>query len=92
MRRELYLELPYFDHNHRFLPALVMRQGGKTVSVEVNHRPRERGKSNYGVLDRLLVGVVDLLGVMWLLRRGGRPELAAEDEDLPTAQRASRRP
>jgi dolichol-phosphate mannosyltransferase len=68
-RRDLFLDLPYFDHMHRFLPALVKRAGGRTVSVPVNHRPRARGKSNYGTLDRLTVGIVDLFGVMWLMRR-----------------------
>lgn len=72
-KREVFLDLPYFDHMHRFLPALVIRRGGRVVSVPVHHRPRERGKSNYGTLDRLLVGVVDLFGVMWLLRRAKRP-------------------
>ena len=95
MRREVYLDLPFFDHNHRFLPALVMRLGGRTVSVPVNHRPRERGLSKYGVFDRLWVSIADLLGVMWLKRRGSRPETIAEDaeeEDLPLARRASRAP
>jgi dolichol-phosphate mannosyltransferase len=93
MRRELYLDLPYFDHNHRFLPALVMRQGGTTASVEVNHRPRERGQSNYGVFDRLWVSIADLVGVMWLMRRGSRPELVAEDEqqEQPQARRTASR-
>ena len=91
MRRELYLDLPYFDHNHRFLPALVMRQGGKTVSVEVNHRPRERGQSNYGVFDRLWVSIADLLGMMWLMRRGSRPELVVEEEEQPVARRTATR-
>ena len=72
-RREMFLDLPYFDHMHRFLPALVQRAGGRTVSVPVNHRPRARGVSNYGTLDRLLVGIVDLFGVMWLVRRSSRP-------------------
>jgi len=72
--RTAYLELPEFDHMHRFLPALVQRHGGATVSVEVSHRPRERGRSNYGVLDRLWVGIVDLLGVMWLKRRARRTD------------------
>ena len=72
--RRTYLELPFFDHMHRFLPALVQRNGGATVSVDVNHRPRKRGKSNYGVLDRLWVGIVDLFGVMWLRRRMRRAE------------------
>ncbi|HET6725064.1 MAG TPA: glycosyltransferase family 2 protein [Gammaproteobacteria bacterium] len=72
-RRELYLSLPYFDHMHRFLPALVLRDGGSVVSVKVHHRPRERGISKYGVGNRLWVGIVDLFGVMWLKRRGRRP-------------------
>ena len=81
-RRDLFLELPAFDHMHRFLPALVRRQGGSTVSVEVNHRPRERGRSNYGVFDRLWVGIVDLLGVMWLMRRVKRP-IVLDDAGTP---------
>jgi len=72
-RRDVFLDLPYFDHMHRFLPALVIRRGGKVVSVPANHRPRERGISNYGTLDRLMVGIVDLFGVMWLQRRAKRP-------------------
>lgn len=77
-RRNLFLELPRFDHMHRFLPALVLRAGGKVVSVPVNHRPRERGQSNYGVFDRLWVGIVDLLGVMWLMRRAKNPVVLEE--------------
>jgi len=77
-RRALFLELPYFDHMHRFLPALVKRAGGRTLSVPVNHRPRGSGRSNYGTLDRLLVGITDLLGVMWLMRRGSVPEVVDE--------------
>lgn len=75
IRRDVFLDLPYFNHMHRFLPALVIRRGGRVVSVPVNHRPRERGVSNYGTLDRLLVGIVDLFGVMWLQRRAKRPEI-----------------
>jgi dolichol-phosphate mannosyltransferase len=67
--RSLFLELPYFDHMHRFLPALVRRAGGCVISVPVNHRPRIAGRSHYGVWDRLWTGIVDLLGVMWLTRR-----------------------
>ncbi|MGH6624440.1 MAG: dolichol-phosphate mannosyltransferase, partial [Burkholderiaceae bacterium] len=67
--RETFLALPYFDHMHRFLPALVRRHGGRVVSVPVNHRPRTRGQSHYGVWNRLGVGIVDLVGVMWLRRR-----------------------
>ena len=76
--RALFLELPYFDHMHRFLPALVLRAGGTVRSVKVNHRPRRRGVSKYTVLDRLGVGVVDLIGVMWLQRRARRPAVVEE--------------
>jgi glycosyltransferase involved in cell wall biosynthesis len=76
--RALFLDLPYFDHMHRFLPALVLREGGIVRSVPVNHRARQRGTSNYGLFDRLGVGIVDLLGVMWLRRRAARPLLVDE--------------
>jgi dolichol-phosphate mannosyltransferase len=71
--RDLFLDLPHFDHMHRFLPALTLRQGGTVVSEPVNHRPRVRGTSNYGTLDRLLVSIFDLVGMAWLQRRGRRP-------------------
>ena len=74
-RRSAFLELPHFDHMHRFLPALFLRAGGRVRSVPVNHRPRLRGRSNYGTLDRLAVGIVDLAGVAWLQRRWRRPEV-----------------
>ncbi len=67
--RRAFLDMPAFDHMHRFLPALMIRSGGRVVSMAVNHRPRERGVSNYGVLDRLFVGITDLCGVIWLKRR-----------------------
>ncbi len=78
MRRDAYLLLPYFDHQHRFLAALFLREGFAVRSVPVGHRPRTRGRSKYGTLDRLAVGVVDLLGVAWLRRRR-RPVIAIED-------------
>ena len=71
--RTTFLNLPRFDHMHRFLPALVQRQGGKVLSVEVNHRKRLRGQSKYGIHNRLWVGIVDLLGVRWLQLRGRQP-------------------
>lgn len=74
-KREAFLDLPYFDHMHRFLPALIKRRGGKIVSVPVAHRNREHGKSNYGTIDRLLVGIVDLFGVAWLQRRAKIPQI-----------------
>lgn len=67
--RELFLSLPHFDHMHRFLPALVQRAGGIVVSVEVNHRPRLHGVSNYGTWHRFWVGIIDMIGVMWLQGR-----------------------
>jgi dolichol-phosphate mannosyltransferase len=91
LRRELYLALPFFDHNHRFLPALVLREGGSVQSVAVNHRPRQRGISNYGLFDRLWVGIVDLFGVMWLQHRAKVPVLVA-DEEASAAPQASAGP
>ncbi len=76
--RDLFLELPHFDHMHRFLPALTLRQGGVVVSEPVNHRPRVRGASNYGTLDRLAVSIFDLVGMAWLQRRGRRPVVETE--------------
>ncbi|MCP5261246.1 MAG: glycosyltransferase family 2 protein [Rhodoferax sp.] len=67
--RDDFLDLPYFDHMHRFLPALFRRAGGTVESVPVRHRNRAHGQSHYGVGNRLWVGLVDLLGVMWLQRR-----------------------
>ena len=86
-RRDAFLALPYFDHMHRFLPALMVRAGGRVVSVPVNHRPRERGRSKYGTLDRLVVGIVDLLGVAWLQRRA---RVAIVESDEATAAVAVR--
>lgn len=71
--RALFLDLPRFDHMHRFMAALVIRAGGSIEVVKVNHRPRERGVSKYGVWNRLWVGIVDLFGVMWLMRRARNP-------------------
>lgn len=71
--RERFLDLPYFDHMHRYIPALFIRQGGRVVSVEVNHRPREQGSSKYGFHNRFWVGIMDLLGVRWLLNRAKNP-------------------
>lgn len=69
LHRATYLSLPMFDHMHRFLPALYQRAGSRVVSVPVNHRPRTRGTSKYGMWNRLWVGIVDIFGVMWLRRR-----------------------
>lgn len=74
--REAFLRLPFFDHMHRFLPALVRRGGGEVVSVPVGHRERRHGRSHYGVHNRLWTGIVDMLGVFWLQRRSKLPVLA----------------
>ena len=68
-RRDLFLRLPYFDGLHRFLPALVRREGYAIGYVDVVDRPRRAGTSNYGMWDRLWIGILDLLGVWWLIRR-----------------------
>ncbi len=80
IERTAFLDLPYFDHMHRFLPALVQSQGGRCASVPVNHRARARGRSHYGLHDRLWPGIVDLFGVMWLIHRSRLPA-AIEEAD-----------
>jgi glycosyltransferase involved in cell wall biosynthesis len=77
-RRETFLALPYFDGVHRFLPALVRRDGYEVAYVEVIDRPRLHGRSNYGFWDRLWVGILDLAGVWWLIRRRKRVPRIAE--------------
>jgi glycosyltransferase involved in cell wall biosynthesis len=72
-RRETYLGLPYFDHQHRFLIALMRREGVGVGFVPVGHRARGAGHSKYTNLGRLLVSVSDLLGVRWLIRRHKGP-------------------
>jgi dolichol-phosphate mannosyltransferase len=68
-RREVFLMMPYFDGLHRFLPALMRREGYEIAYVEVVDRPRRSGVSNYGFFDRLWIGIMDLAGVWWLIRR-----------------------
>jgi dolichol-phosphate mannosyltransferase len=68
--RDLFMQLPFFDHMHRFMPTLVRRHGGIVVGVPVAHRARIVGASKYRIVDRLLVGIYDIIGVIWLLRRG----------------------
>ena len=78
-RRDVFLALPYFDGLHRFLPALVKREGYAIGYVDVVDRPRGAGASNYGMWDRLWVGILDLAGVWWLIRRKKRvPELVED--------------
>lgn len=71
--RAVYLALPYFDHIHRFMPAMVQREGYEVMVLEVDHAERRGGRSNYNTLQRALVGIFDLLGAAWLIRRRKRP-------------------
>lgn len=71
--RAVYLSLPYFDHIHRFMPAMVLREGYLVMVVDVDHAERRGGRSNYSNLQRALVGIVDLLGAAWLIRRRKLP-------------------
>eukprot|EP01037_Dinobryon_pediforme_P006485 gene6485-6554_t len=75
---EVYLALPYFDAVHRFMPALVKREGYSVAHLDVVDRPRHAGVSNYGFFDRLWVGIVDLIGVRWLIRRRKRVPQVSE--------------
>ena len=81
--REAFLDLPYFDHMHRYLPALMQRAGWKTVSVPVNHRHRTAGVSKYNNFNRALVGIRDLRGVAWLILRSRRT--AVEELERPAS-------
>jgi dolichol-phosphate mannosyltransferase len=76
--RETFLQLPAFNHMHRFLPALFQRAGARVISVEVRHRSRTRGRSKYGIGNRLWVGIVDLFGVRWLIRRAALTAVTEE--------------
>ncbi len=80
-RRKDFLALPYFNHMHRYLPALFARDGWKIAHVDVSHRPRIGGRSHYSNLQRGIVGIFDLMGVAWLLRRRkvSRPTEVAPD-------------
>lgn len=78
-RRDAFLSLPYFDHMHRFLIALMLREGYSVKEVPVNHRPRTHGASKYNNLHRALVGIVDIFGVRWLQKRSGG---AVEAEEI----------
>lgn len=76
--KSLFIGFPAFNHMHRFMPALTIRAGGRVLSVPVNHRPRERGQSKYGLFNRLWVGIVDMFGVMWLKSRPVRVETVSK--------------
>lgn len=89
--RESFLDLPQFDHMHRFLPALFRAAGHGVSTLPVNHRERTRGESKYGVWDRLWVGIVDLFGVIWLRRRMiGSPPIASTGSSREESESAAR--
>jgi len=77
-RRDAFLRLPYFDHMHRYLPALMIREGWRNLYLDVGHRHRETGRSKYTNLDRLIASLSDLLGVMWLKTRARNPGAVQE--------------
>ena len=77
-RRDVFLMMPYFDGLHRFLPALMRREGFEIAYVDVVDRPRRSGISNYGFFDRLWIGIMDLAGVWWLIRRKKPTPVATE--------------
>ena len=79
IEREAFLRLPYFDHMHRYIPALIQRHKGRMIVHPVNHRHRVAGVSKYGNIDRALVGILDLVGVWWLIKR---TKLDATPEEL----------
>ena len=79
-RRDVFLRLPYFDHMHRFMPALFQREGGTVENVKVNHRARMHGDSKYGIGNRLWVGIVDMFGVRWLGKRYRMPNAVIEHQ------------
>jgi dolichol-phosphate mannosyltransferase len=77
-RRDIFLRLPYFDHIHRYLPALMIREGYQNLYLDVDHRHRETGQSKYTNWGRLMASLSDLLGVMWLKSRSRRPGAISE--------------
>ncbi|MDA0666924.1 MAG: glycosyltransferase family 2 protein [Planctomycetota bacterium] len=77
--RHTFLALPWFNHMHRYFPALIRRAGGTSISVPVRHRERGEGTSKYGVWDRAWVGIWDLMGVKWLIKRNAVPEIHEVD-------------
>lgn len=83
--RETFLKLPWFDHGHRFIPALVRGMGGDIAIVEVNHRPRIAGTSKYNAWNRTWAGILDLLGVLWLLHRTRVPVISNYPQADPRA-------
>ncbi|MEX6508207.1 glycosyltransferase family 2 protein [Jiella sp. M17.18] len=86
MPTDLFRTLPFFDGWHRYLPALVLREGYDVLHLDVKDRERRFGRSNYGILDRGMRGVLDLFGVWWLMRRGRRSPGRVEEHSLESEQ------
>ncbi|MCH1926014.1 glycosyltransferase family 2 protein [Shewanella sp. C32] len=84
--RETFIKMPYFNHMHRYIPALVKRMGGEVHISEVNHRDRQIGVSKYTAWNRAWVGIVDILGVMWLIRRAKIAEIKQVETSHLTQQ------
>ena len=87
IRRQVFLNLPFFEAWHRFLPALVVREGLKVIHIDVIDRGRQHGTSKYGIFDRLWVGIVDLLGVFWLRKRRQKIPMICEIDLIDTDNR-----
>ncbi|HAJ03296.1 MAG TPA: dolichol-phosphate mannosyltransferase, partial [Brevundimonas sp.] len=77
-RRDVFLRLPYFDHIHRYLPALMIREGYQNRYLPITHRARDSGRSKYTNWERLMASLSDLLGVMWLKSRSRNPGRVTE--------------
>jgi len=90
--RELFVKLPFFNHMHRFMPTLIRGEGGVVIAVPVGHRARTAGQSKYGILDRLIVGIADVFGVIWLMRRRAAPGEIAEMKPRSAATRSTAKP
>lgn len=85
----LFRRLPFFNHMHRFMPALVRREGGTVLAVPVQHRGRIIGSSKYTNFNRMIVGISDLLGMIWLIRRSARPGKISEQQSKPHTNKIS---
>ena len=86
-RKKDFLQLPFFNHIHRFLPFLFNTFGGKIISMSVNHRSRNSGISKYSNFQRFLVGITDLYGVIWLRKRSVWPVLKKTDKHSKSKER-----
>jgi dolichol-phosphate mannosyltransferase len=86
MRRDLFLQLPFFHGNYYFFPVLLVMNGGTFCELPVNHRPRRHGRTNYGIRNRLIPGIMDLIGVCWLMRRHRRWQVRPESIPEPVSR------